>query len=161
TGRRGSALRQYQFCVTMLQRELRTEPESETKALYHEILRQRTRATSDEPSQPMHDVRAQPDPSRTPAIEPPAAREPPLIRRGREVSQLLEALDGALSGWGRFAILVGEAGSGKTRLVSELMAAATRRGCRVLAGRCYETERILPFAPWVDALRSGHVVEER
>src|SRR5262249_37129622 len=29
TGRRGSALRQYQFCVTMLQRELRAEPESE------------------------------------------------------------------------------------------------------------------------------------
>ena len=30
-----------------------------------------------------------------------------------------------------------------------------------MVGRCYETERILPFAPWVDALRSGRVVEER
>src|SRR5262249_48803341 len=30
-----------------------------------------------------------------------------------------------------------------------------------LMGRCYETERILPFAPWVDALRTGHVLEEQ
>src|SRR5262249_56511212 len=115
TGRRGSALREYQFCVAMLQRELRTEPESETKVLYHEILRQRARTVSDEPSQPMHGVRAQPGSSRIPAIEPPAAWEPPLVGRERQVSQLLEALDGAFSGRGRFAILVGEAGVGEAR----------------------------------------------
>src|SRR5215471_72959 len=39
-GRRGEALRQYQVCVNVLQRELRVEPEVETKALYLEILRQ-------------------------------------------------------------------------------------------------------------------------
>jgi DNA-binding SARP family transcriptional activator len=33
TGRQGAALRQYQLCVATLQRELRTEPETETKAL--------------------------------------------------------------------------------------------------------------------------------
>ena len=43
TGRRGAALRQYQVCVTTLQRELRAEPEAETKALYQEILRRRSR----------------------------------------------------------------------------------------------------------------------
>src|SRR5437773_5037342 len=40
-GRRGAALRQYQHCVGVLQRELGVEPEPETKALYQEILRQR------------------------------------------------------------------------------------------------------------------------
>jgi DNA-binding SARP family transcriptional activator len=53
TGRRGSALRQYQLCVATLQRELRAEPEAETKALYHEILRQRGRAGSAQRSQPI------------------------------------------------------------------------------------------------------------
>ena len=37
--RRGAALRQYQHCVAVLQRELGIEPEAETKALYQEILR--------------------------------------------------------------------------------------------------------------------------
>src|SRR5437867_5325272 len=40
-GRRGAALRQYQHCLGMLQRELGVEPEAETKQLYQEILRQR------------------------------------------------------------------------------------------------------------------------
>src|SRR5262245_53965359 len=57
--------------------------------------------------------------------------------------------------------LIGEAGAGKTRLANELAAIARRRRGRVLVGRCYETERILPFAPWVDALRAGRVVDER
>ena len=42
TGRRSAALRQYQLCVTTLQRELRAAPEKETTALYEEILRGRT-----------------------------------------------------------------------------------------------------------------------
>ncbi|MGH2625100.1 MAG: AfsR/SARP family transcriptional regulator, partial [Anaerolineales bacterium] len=40
-GRRDAALRQYQECVEVLQRELGVEPEPETKTLYQEILRQR------------------------------------------------------------------------------------------------------------------------
>src|ERR1051325_148436 len=40
-GRRGAALRQYQQCVSALQRELGTEPDAETKALYETILRAR------------------------------------------------------------------------------------------------------------------------
>src|SRR5215471_1079773 len=98
TGRRGSALRQYQFCVAMRQRELRTEPEAETKALYHEILRQRARVTPDESDQPMQVVRAQPGSYQIPSIEPPPAWESPLVGREREVARLLEALDGAFSG---------------------------------------------------------------
>src|SRR5262249_58629303 len=38
-GRRGAALRQYQLCVSVLQRELRVEPEAATRQLYQEILR--------------------------------------------------------------------------------------------------------------------------
>ena len=38
-GRRGAALRQYQLCVAALQRELRAEPDDETRALYQQILK--------------------------------------------------------------------------------------------------------------------------
>src|SRR5262249_13267459 len=49
SGRRGAAIRQYQQCVSTLQREVGAEPEAETKALYSEILRARqTRAPQDE-----------------------------------------------------------------------------------------------------------------
>lgn len=40
-GRRAAALRQYQQCATVLQRELRIEPEFETKQLYQQMLRNR------------------------------------------------------------------------------------------------------------------------
>src|SRR4030095_7263210 len=56
---------------------------------------------------------------------------------------------------------IGETGVGKSRLLAELIADAVARGGRVLVGRCYEAEQILPFASWVDALRAGHVTTER
>jgi DNA-binding SARP family transcriptional activator/tetratricopeptide (TPR) repeat protein len=161
TGRRGSALRQYQLCVATLQRELRTEPEAETKALYHEILRRRAHAMPDQHSQPISAVTAQPSSYRPELTEPSPAWEPPLVGRQRDVARLREELDEAVAGRGRLVVLVGEAGAGKSRLVSEVTASAARRLWRVMVGRCYETERILPFAPWVDALRSGRVGEER
>jgi DNA-binding SARP family transcriptional activator len=160
TGRRGSALRQYQLCVATLQRELRTEPEAETKALYQEILRGRSHVT-DRRTEPIAALPARPIANPASLTEPPPAWEPPLAGRQRDVARLREALDRALAGRGRLVALIGEAGAGKSRLVSELTAVATRRMARVLVGRCYETERILPFAPWVHALRAGRVVEER
>jgi DNA-binding SARP family transcriptional activator/tetratricopeptide (TPR) repeat protein len=158
TGRRGSALRQYQFCVATLQRELRTEPEAETKALYQEILRRRGAAMPEQPGKLTPAVTPRPAPEIT---EPPTAWEPPLVGRQRDLGRLTQALGESFAGRGRLAILIGEAGAGKSRLVSELSAAATRRRGRVLVGRCYETERILPFAPWVNALRAGRVLEDR
>src|SRR5262245_21577466 len=160
TGQRGAALRQYQRCVANLQRELRTEPETETKTLYQEILRRHGRDLPDpqRPSEPAIAARGR---SQPPAAEAPAAGEPSLVGRDQILARLEKALEGAVAGRGRLVALIGEAGIGKSRLVAELMATATRRQVRVLIGRCYETERILPFAPWVDALRTGQVVEEQ
>lgn len=42
-GRREAALKQYQTCVSLLERELAMEPEEETKEVYEEILRQGAR----------------------------------------------------------------------------------------------------------------------
>src|SRR5262245_28394560 len=54
-------------------------------------------------------------------------------------------------------IIVGEAGVGKTRLLAELAAEVNAVGGRVLLGRCHESEQILPFGPWVDALGGGRM----
>lgn len=160
TGRRGAALRQYQLCVATLQRELRTQPEEETKALYHEILRRRSDVLADSRTTPP--IADAPRPRSSPALlpEPPPAWDPPLVGRQRDLARLLKTLDETAAGRGRLVALIGEAGTGKSRLVSELTAAARQQG-RVLVGRCYETERILPFAPWVNALRAGRVFEQR
>src|SRR5262249_2999832 len=61
-------------------------------------------------------------------------------------------------GHGHVVLIVGEAGIGKSRLLVEVAAEVRRGGGRVLLGRCYESEQILPFGPWVDAFRAGHVI---
>ncbi len=79
--------------------------------------------------------------------------------RDAELSTLGEALARALAGDGQLVVVLGEAGIGKSRLAAEIAAIAASRGCQVMLGRCYETEQALPFAPWVDALRSARVAD--
>ena len=159
-GRRGAALRHYQHCVGVLQRELGAEPEAETRELYQEILRQRpgclpSGARPSEMSAPI------PETGIGPSVAPELPRPPaPLIGRAPELARLRTALDGAWSGRGACVAIIGEAGVGKSRLLTELVADAAQRGARVLLGRSYEAEQVLPFGPWVAALRSGQVTRD-
>src|SRR5262245_49257633 len=155
-GRRAEALRQYQLCVTVLQRELRAEPEAETKHLDREVLQQTTSAGA--------------------AREAPPARAPAthfadlmgslpaimgrLIGREEENAQLRTAWAAAARGQGQVALVVGEAGIGKSRMLGEVAARAIRESGRVVLGRSYESEQILPFGPWVDGLRTGRVLDD-
>jgi DNA-binding SARP family transcriptional activator/predicted ATPase len=150
-GRRASALRQYQLCLGGLQRELGIEPETATKELYQEILRQR-------PSPPARNVAA--TAPRSGAANERLPRELPIVGREVEVGRLRDALDRACGGQGRVVSVIGDAGVGKSRLVAEIAAEMAARGSRVLVGRCYEAEQILPFAAWVDAFRTGHLDRE-
>lgn len=140
-GRRDAALRQYQECVDVLRRELAVEPEAETKELYQGLFRQRP-------------VRVG-----TRAVAPGPA-EAPLVGRDTEVKRLHEALAEAWAGQDRVVAVLGEAGIGKTRLLAELAAEAERRGGSVLLGRAYESERMLPFGPWVGAIRDAGVLTD-
>ncbi|HET9050502.1 MAG TPA: AAA family ATPase, partial [Candidatus Dormibacteraeota bacterium] len=58
----------------------------------------------------------------------------------------------AAGGDGAAAVLVGDAGLGKTRLCTELRARAARLGCEVLWGSCSEDELSLSYLPIVEAL---------
>jgi DNA-binding SARP family transcriptional activator/tetratricopeptide (TPR) repeat protein len=143
-GRRAAALRQYADCVAVLRREAGAEPEPETTALHEALVAAGAgRGGAEAPGRA------------------PRAGAPPLVGRGPELALLREALREAGAGRGRLVIIVGEAGIGKSRLVDEVLAEATRRGARRLVGRAHATTQVLPFGPWIDALRDGAVVEDR
>ena len=67
-----------------------------------------------------------------------------FVGRHREMEELKAALEEAISGKGRLAMLVGEPGIGKTRTAQELASHGERSGVRVLWGRCYEEEGAPP-----------------
>jgi DNA-binding SARP family transcriptional activator len=146
-GRGAAALRRYQACVETLWRELRVEPEAETKQLYREILALRSTQG--------------PAPGRAARSVPPqneAVIHPPLIGRGAELARVRAEMDRGGEGRARVVVVLGEAGLGKTRLVEEIAAEAGRDGVRLIQGRAHESERILPFGLWVGALRASHAL---
>ncbi len=63
---------------------------------------------------------------------------PKLVGRDEEISLLEDDLLSALRGEGGAVVLGGEAGMGKSRLVSELSRQAARLGCTVMSGVCSE-----------------------
>ena len=78
-----------------------------------------------------------------------------LVGRDGELRRLLDLLDDAADGRPTHALISGDAGVGKTRLVAELAARATDRGFTVLAGRCAELGDSIPYLPLADALRAA------
>ena len=54
---------------------------------------------------------------------------------------------------GACALVTGDAGIGKTRLLEELASALRTRGFRVLFGRCFEDEGAPPAWPWAEIAR--------
>ena len=84
---------------------------------------------------------------------------PVLVGRQEELSQLEDALLSANRGDGRFVLVAGEAGIGKTRLATELTRRARKLGCDVLWGSCSEAELALPYLPFVEAV--GNRLDEQ
>jgi class 3 adenylate cyclase len=77
---------------------------------------------------------------------------PVLVGRQAELSRLEDALLSANRGDGRFVLVAGEAGIGKTRLAVELRQRARKLGCALLWGSCSEVELSLPYLPFVEAI---------
>ena len=77
---------------------------------------------------------------------------PAFVGRRRELAILRERLAAARRGEGGFALIAGEPGIGKTRLVQLLAAEAKAAGVTILWGRAYEGDWSPPLGPWVEAL---------
>src|SRR5437867_5882048 len=90
-----------------------------------------------------------------PVMPPPLQRtEAAFVGRHDELVELRAGLEAAVTGRGRFFLVVGEAGIGKTRLVEELGREAAERGHLVLWGRCWEGEGAPPYWPWIQVIRT-------
>jgi DNA-binding CsgD family transcriptional regulator len=77
-----------------------------------------------------------------------------FVGRSQELARLRELLAHAADGTPLVAVIGGEAGIGKTRLVEQLAAVAEEQGVRVLRGGCVPLgEEGVPFAPVTQALR--------
>jgi DNA-binding SARP family transcriptional activator len=107
----------YQRCVDALDRELGLEPSPETQRLYEQILRAEL-AELAPPTSPLEDLPKQPPSFLDERVSPPIEKIV-FVARQRELRQLQEFLDLALSGQGRVVFVTGEAGSGKTALIHE------------------------------------------
>lgn len=81
------------------------------------------------------------------------------VGRTAHLETLLRLAEQAWAGRGRVAVLVGEAGIGKSRLIAEVRArlqarqAARAPAALMLRGNCFEPDRLLPYAPLLDLLR--------
>ncbi|MGB6583475.1 MAG: AAA family ATPase, partial [Streptosporangiaceae bacterium] len=82
----------------------------------------------------------------------PAGR---MVGRDDELGRLLTLLNDAEAGRSVAALVSGDAGVGKTRLVSEVTRLAEGRGFTVLSGQCAELGDSVPYLPLADALRGA------
>ncbi|MCE7986278.1 MAG: helix-turn-helix transcriptional regulator [Caldilinea sp. CFX5] len=57
-------------------------------------------------------------------------------------------------GRSQVVLVAGEAGIGKSRLATEVRQRAERQGWQTVQGRCFEPDRLFPYAPLIDLLRT-------
>ncbi len=110
-------------------------------------------------SQPMgaYQVETQLAPDKPLALPAALARQDAThyVGREREFTQLTEVWEEAKSGKCRVAFVVGEAGIGKSRFVSEFVRRIHDEGAMALFGHCDE-DGFIPYQPLADAM--GHYV---
>ena len=131
-GDRAAALRQYEQCTLILERELGVSPLPQTRAA----------------------LQPQPAPAATPSLPLLPSLELPLLGRDQALAQLTAAykqlVNGRSPGSG-LILITGESGMGKSRLLREFV--ATQPGL-VLGGSSYPGGQSLPYHPLIQALRA-------
>jgi len=129
-GDRAGALATYHWCASVLEQELGVEPSPETR-------RERDTLLVDA----------------APAVELPRTSAPGLVGRAQERRWLRNAWAAAASGC-RFVLVQGEAGAGKTRLLTDLVGTVRGDDGLVATARCFTSTASLPMAPVAEWLRS-------
>lgn len=84
----------------------------------------------------------------------------PLVARSQELSQLTEGLDTAGSGSPGGVLVAGDAGVGKSRLLTELANVARTAGWHVLVGRCISVgDSGLPYLPFREIVDQAATID--
>lgn len=152
-GNRGGVKHTYDTLVDVLREDLDAEPLPETTAVYEQMVAgDYVIDDADNAASPA----AHPAPVPAPAAPPvaAAAADLPFVGRRAELDWLSAAFAAVQQGNGRFLIIQGESGVGKTRLMHEWLdtvdAAVTR-----LRGQGHEFESMIPYSPLAQALRAA------
>ncbi len=138
-GDRASAQRQYEKCVTILERELGVAPLPETRTAFEAAFRE-----------PIDELITEPP---TAIVKPVwstlSTLDLPLTGREESWKKLADAFQRLHTG-GVISI-TGEPGIGKSRLLQEF--ATSQPDCLVLTGNSHETTQELPYQPLTQAMR--------
>lgn len=129
---RAQAVRAYHACASVLEHELGIAPSPPTHAAYEAALGL----------------------GEAPPTAPASAEGRALVGRSGEWTRLRDAWRAATTARARLALVSGEAGIGKTRLVEELARSLAREGFPVAQARSYATEGALAYGPVIEWLRS-------
>jgi DNA-binding SARP family transcriptional activator/tetratricopeptide (TPR) repeat protein len=135
SGDRAAAMRSYQMLTERLRSELGVAPSSQTRELVDQ-LRLRT------PTAPA-------ERRRTPLV--PGML--PLVGRDRELAELERAWGAVTAGSGAAAVIRGEAGIGKTRLVTELRSRASAAGAETAVCAALDLGGAAPLSLWAELIR--------
>ncbi len=143
-GDRAGAVSTFHHCASVLERELGIEPDPATRASLDHLL-----------------ARVGPAMTPTPTEAHPAGRSglaaARLIGRDAELGVLRGVWGEASAGHPRLALVRGDAGVGKTRLVAEVAELARLQGAVVAGAQCFGTAGRLALSPVADWLRTPAV----
>ena len=156
TGRQVEALETLRAYRELLAEELGLDPGPEVRALEEAVLRQ----------SPALGLWLRPEPAPAapdggPASGPPAVAPTtswPMVGREAERSLVGDVLSAAAAGAPGAVLVVGDPGTGKTRLVDDTVSAAEGLGMVAAVGRCSQDDGAPPLWPWY-ALLHGLGVE--
>lgn len=133
-GRQADALRQFERCRQILQDELGVEPMPRTLLLYQQMLAGQVELIA-----------------KTGTVESSLGRLP-FVGREAELAVLRRLLDKARQEGCQVAVISGERGVGKTRLVEEFAAGVQSQGVGLRRASCHALEQNIPYHPLREAL---------
>lgn len=148
SGKRASAIAQYETCRRILAEELNMEPSPETIQLFKQIMEGKIQGSStidslsEDSTFGLISIREEPPIMQFPVFlqkdETGQEERQAFFSRQKEMLCLNTHLKEALRGNGRIVFIKGEAGSGKTALASEFAYQAMQRNPKLIAaaGRC-------------------------
>ena len=145
SGRQAEALEAYRAARRTLLAELGIEPGRALHELERAILAQ----------EPALDGALPRPASVGTAGTPGRSASSPLVGRAEQLALLGAGIEDALAGRGRLFVVVGEAGTGKTRLADEVASVAKQRGVRILWGRGWAGGGAPAYWPWSQAMRDA------